>query len=230
MQAMLAQNILGGGGGGPTPIAYTSVNGDISGVTSAAINTTGANFIVLTIAQYTGFTSGGTLTDSKGNTWVELANSDAVLTKTRLFYCEAPTVGSGHTFTFTSFGGSPSIAVAAFSGMITSGVSDQYNANNTGVSSWTTLNAGGSGITPSQANTLVVATLSFEYNSGAAITIDSGYDTSPAPLVVPYNAPYDGHGCGLAWKILTAASAQNPTWTTAASSNKGASILASFKY
>jgi hypothetical protein len=85
-------------------------------VTTAGINTTGANFIAI-VAQSDGLSS-NTLSDSNSNTWTSETSNTAGTPN--LYFCAAPTVGAGHTFTLvvpTTNTCSPSIAVAAFSGV-----------------------------------------------------------------------------------------------------------------
>src|SRR5580765_7474142 len=84
-----------------------------SGATTAAIDTTGANLLVIS-ASWVGFGS-DSVSDSKGNTWVPLTQHASGTKKHQFFYCLTPTVGTGHTFT-VSGGGFPAAIVYAFSG------------------------------------------------------------------------------------------------------------------
>lgn len=83
-----------------------------SGITSDAIDTTGATLLVAIVAGQT--IESGTVTDSKGNTWTQLTVPDSSGTRLRLSYCLSPTVGTGHTFSTTST--FATLAVAAFDG------------------------------------------------------------------------------------------------------------------
>ena len=84
-----------------TLVAEATVAG-ASGGTTAAVNTTGANFIVLVTAQ-SGTT---TVSDNKGNTYTPLTlYTVSGGGSGQLYYCTPATVGAGHTFTIsTSFG------------------------------------------------------------------------------------------------------------------------------
>lgn len=91
-----------------------SADGDT--VTTDPIDTTGANLIVLAVAQYDSF---GVITDTYSNTWTRAAGSQLGFFATvEFFYCLSPIVGSGHTFTHTpdNLGKRPTIAATAWSG------------------------------------------------------------------------------------------------------------------
>lgn len=84
-------------------------------VTTTAIDTTGANFLVVAVSFYNGTAS---VSDNKGNTWVPLtlvAKDSFYDSAIQFFIVQNPTVGSGHTITATAT--FPSAAFAAFSGV-----------------------------------------------------------------------------------------------------------------
>lgn len=79
-------------------IASTQVNGQ-NGGTSGAIDSTGANFLLVPAGFYN---NGGTFTlvDSKGNTFASATRHDGSgSASSKFLYCNAPVVGSGHTIT-----------------------------------------------------------------------------------------------------------------------------------
>ena len=93
------------------PIASVEVAGS-GNITSGAIDTTGANFIIISLTE---LSSGGyTISDSKGNTWHPLT-ARVQGPDQRFFYAYNANVGTGHTFTGTG-GGFGWIGVEAFSG------------------------------------------------------------------------------------------------------------------
>ena len=119
-------------------VASTGKAGTQNGVTSNAIDTTGANLIVLAVSYYGGLGNtliAGEVSDSKGNTWTALTNRGSNNAgNVRLFYCSNPTVGSGHTFTASDSGGGgtyPSLFAIALSGAKTSSPFDLENGSNT---------------------------------------------------------------------------------------------------
>src|SRR5216684_1966690 len=121
---------------------------DGSNVTTTAIDTTGANLIVLLTVDNANHTP----TDSKSNTWTGLTVKAVNTVNTRLWYSLGPTVGSGHTFTLTGVSSLPCIAAAAYSGAKTSSAFDVENGSNPG--SGTSIQPGN--VTPSQDGELVI--------------------------------------------------------------------------
>ncbi len=204
----------------PALIANAATTPDVNGGTTAAINTTGANLIIFAVAFYNaGGTQVGTLSDSKGNTWTALTSHANGSITSRLYYCYNPTVGSGHTFSYTSvtFGIYGCLTVAAFSGFAASPFDLENGATATSASSIST-----GSITPSQARTVVFAAAGFDTGTAA---IDNGFTITDAPAIA--NASFS---CGLAYKVLSAVAATNPQWSFGASNgNLGASIIG-FKY
>lgn len=186
-----------------------------SNPTTPSIDTTGANLIIIGVSGWTG--SFPAPADSKGNSWTALTQRSYGDSIVCLYYCYAPTVGSGHTF---SMSGTvyASIMVLAFSGAASSPF-DAENGNGNGSTPVNTLAAGS--ITPSEDNELVVAVWgSSNFDSPS---VDSGFTLSQvnAGTGLPY------HG-GLAYKIQTTAATVNPTasWTSAQWASAG---IACFK-
>lgn len=106
----------------PDPITFVAQVGaastDGNDITTGSINTTGATLLVAAIAN-SNFAGGGSVTDSKGNTWTPLTEQINVAStcRIRLFYSFPTSVGAGHTFS-TNAGITlyPAIQVFAFSG------------------------------------------------------------------------------------------------------------------
>jgi hypothetical protein len=185
--------------------------GTNAAVTTAGIDTTGANLIVVAV----GYNTVGTLTDSKSNTWTALTTRGSA-PGSKLYYCVPSSVGAAHTFTWTaSF---PSICVAAFSGAHATPF-DLENGNNAGVSV-TSIQPGS--ITPSEDNELVIA--GFGYNGTQTVSINGGFTISDQK---PLNSGV-AYGSAMAYLIQTTAAAANPAWSWTGAQNAAASI-ASFK-
>jgi len=193
---------------------------DTNGGTSSAIDTTGANLLILALADYALVTA-GTVSDSKSNSWTGLTVQINAVQRIRLFYVINPIVGSGHTFTVTSTGGFPVWAVQAWSGAATTAPFDVQNgaANDT---PGTTIATGS--ITPTQNDSLVVATMNSESPTTTSITVDSGMTDSDMVASVAATA----FGIEFSYKIQTASAAINPTFTTNATENNHAAVIASF--
>jgi hypothetical protein len=194
---------------------------DTNVVTTGAQNSTGADLIVILAGNYNGgLGSTVTLTDSKGNTWTPLTKRTGGAQDGQLFYCANPTVGTGHTFTLTSVGGSgfPFIGVLAVTGANAIPFDVENGSGGTGTSS----RQPGS-ITPAQDNSLVVAGI----NAGAGIdpvTVDGGFAASASG--------YDGAnhlGGGIGYLIQTTAAAANPTWSWGGGNADTAAVIGAFK-
>lgn len=181
-------------------VTSTVKGGTFSGATSDAIDTTGANLIVLHVSS----ADANTVTDSKSNTWTALTSKTSGSGNIgRLYYCVNPTVGSGHTFSVTSI--VPTISVLAFSGVKTSSPFDVEN----GSSCDSTGSCATGSITPSEDNELVVTGMSMGGAEFTDYVADSGF-TNLTYVPVVGGAHFGG---GFAYKIQTTAVAVNPTWS-----------------
>lgn len=200
----------GGGGTAITLVAHTAAgSANQNNVTTPAINTTGANAIVLGVALYN---SSASVTDSLSNTWLPINSYTAFSNQPfiQMFQCQQPcTVGTGHTFT-ESNSGSPLLFAAAFSNIAASPV-DQQNGGNSGTPA-TTVQPGS--ITPNQNNEVVVTLLGAAAYTGTTVnSISSGFTVTD---YISYdNVGYTHIGGAFAYSIQTTASAVNPTWTVA---------------
>lgn len=196
----------GGGGAGFAPVSSVSEVIGQNGGSTSAIDTTGANLIVLTVPYYPLLGGTPTVSDSKGNSWTALtlqANQGAV----RLYYCVSPIVGSGHTFTATGTDIYATIDVLAFSGASASPYDQE---------SGSAFDSPGS-ITPPQDGCLLVTASS---NNGGTTSVDSGFTGFTHDFT-----PGSHMGGGIAYLIQSAAAAVNPTWT----GSNAVCVMASFK-
>lgn len=209
-----------------TPLAHLQANaGANASFTSPAIDTTGADLIVIAFASYNAATTDITkITDSKGNTYTKLTDvSDSGLggaENSVIAYKYGPAVGSGHTFSVDTTGTNwwyCDIEVTAWSGA-TGGAFDQQNG---GTSSVAAIQTGS--VTPTMGNELIIANVIG--NAGAATwTIDGGFTISDQVSAVA--SSNFGHAC--AYLVQTSAAAANPTWTYSVSTVQAATI-ATFK-
>lgn len=194
-------------------------------VTTSAIDTTGANLLVVAVSQYNGATI-GTLTDSKGNTWIGLtAVTGSAETYARLYYCPSPTVGSSHTFTFDN-GGSLGglygvVAIQAWSGANASPF-DTQNGATAGGGGLSAIQPGS--VTPSQNNSLIVTSFSASHMTGYSID---------GSCTITANVDYFSgvnEGLAMAYLVLGTAAATNPTWSAAVGGpNDMSAVIAVFK-
>jgi hypothetical protein len=183
------------------------------------IDTTGANLIVVSVAWFPAGTFTD-ITDNKSNTYLELPAVDDTATRQRLFYCIGATTGSGHVVTVNATGVYCSAQLVAFSNIsaIDSGIT---NANVSGAG--TTVQPGS--VTPSQDKAVLVAGVTFEGVGRVIESVDSGWTLAEATTQAA-----EAQGGAIAYKILTSAAANNPTFTGNGSASAAAGTIASFKY
>ena len=185
-------------------------------VTTGSIDTTGADFIVIGLAVDDGYND--TPTDSKSNTWTQVANTYTnTNVRVRMWYSVPTSVGSAHTFTAPS---SPigTIFVVAFSGVAQTTPEDQISGANAFAS---TLKPGS--ITPTEDNELIVSIFGIN-SAGAPMSIDAGF-TETDEQEFDSGVSYGG---AAAYLVQTTAAAADPTWTRT-NTNGMAAIQVSFK-
>lgn len=204
-------------------VVSTKAEGALYGSTTPGVNTTGADLIVAAMAG--GINSAAIISDNKSNTWTTIVTSGAVdgNGKVRMWYCLAPTVGTGHTFTVGT-GASPGInsgiVVMAFSGAAASSALDQYTSNFS-TSSATTGTPGS--ITPTENNELIV----FAGPCGGNTTTFSGTSLGVVQETITGTSGVD-YSIGIGYYAQSTAAAINPTMTWS-STTSWAAAIASFK-
>ncbi len=188
--------------------SVSAAPGDTGG-TTAAIDTTGAKLLVMSIGRF----NLGTVSDSESNTWTLARIVTQGNVKLEMWYVLNPVTNSSHTFTYS--GGSstvPGIAAAAYS---STGIF--VDAIKTGVSTSTSIQS--SALTPGRANSLLVYAQGFEI--GETQSIDEGFTIQEE--IVWVNTV--NIGIDFADKITS--TTQQPTYSSASSTSR-AVILASF--
>lgn len=176
-----------------------------NGGTSAALNTTGADAIVLAVAYDSSVNpTASAISDAKSNTYTSLTQREQGGPAVQLYYCLAPVVGSGHTFTVTLNASYAAIGVLALAGVK---ASSAFDAENGGVTtgSQTTVQPGS--ISPAEDNEILVSGLAIGGVRG--ISIDGGYTIEGTADLVSGSS----FGVSLAYLIQTNKGASNPTWT-----------------
>lgn len=186
-----------------TPTISTFQGLGPSGGTTTGIDTTGADLIVVYVSS-THFGSNPSLSDSKGNTWTALTrySDSGGDVSIKGFYCVAPSVGSGHTFTVS---GSYMYASIAVVGLVGAKATSPFDQEAGSAASGTSLSPGS--VTPSEGNEIVLSALNV--NPAATASIDGGF------TVLGYKALVGGSSLGiaLAYLIQTSATAANPAWS-----------------
>lgn len=200
-------------------LTNTGQAGTQNGVTTGAIDTSGASLIVVNASWYNGTTADGTLTDSASNTWSLLTKKSlAVSISNRLFYCANPITSATHTFTYNGTSIFPSLDVSSFSGAATS---SPFDVENGATGSGTTVQPGT--VTPSENGELIVSGTAFSII--ATVSIDSSLTiTNQTNFSAGAN-----EGGALAYLVQSTAAAINPTWTSSASQVAFIATIATFK-
>jgi len=193
-----------------------------SGVTSTAIDTTGATLLV--VAAHSWAQSTSTVSDSKSNTWLPLTaygqNSTCGWVKIYYAYATSGKVGTGHTFTVTA-GAYNGITVSSYSGTSTSvdpyqAASDHGNYSGTNV---TTIKPGS--VTPAEAGDLIVTAWTGGDSTVTSLTLDLGFTRTD--LFHDSNEP----DASMAYLVVANTNAVDLTWTM--TSGKPAASVAIFK-
>jgi hypothetical protein len=205
-------------GGGIALVTHVAgpVTAGSGGGVSAAINTTGANFLVLNASFYS---SGCTVTvsDSNSNTWAALTGYSNGASTGRFYYAVNPKVGSGHTFTVSGSSCYPSFEVAAFSGMKTSGVFDSGTDSGANGNS-ATIQPGS--VTPPSGYQLVMTGVSID--SGSVSSVNSSFTMTDS---LAYSGG-NNFGSGMAYLVQHPGAAVDPTWTISGYNHTAVNIAA----
>jgi hypothetical protein len=170
----------------------------INTITTSAIDTSGANLIIIGVTG-----NSGTLSDSKGNTWTPLTAVSGANTKAQIFYALNPTVGSGHTFSHSGSSLYSSVFAAAYSGAASSSVFVGESGANNDLGFITELQPGS--VAPGGDGRLFFTVLS--HASDLAVSVDSGFtELADSPLATVGGNAY-------AHKIQATGASENPKWT-----------------
>ncbi len=198
-----------------SPIANTIWGGN-GGITSSAVNNTGADILSTAAGYYTGGGSPSGFTDSLGNSWATLTPSTFSNQGSLFGYAKAPSVSSSQTFGVTlGFG---TACAVSFSGSDQSAPFDVENGSATGGGA--PVNSGS--ITPA-ANSLVLASICLPVSAGTGLTYSNGFAKTDE------GQPVGGcFGNALAYKVITS-SAATSTDFGAWSGSSASTAIASFK-
>lgn len=187
--------------------------------TTGSMDTTGATLLVATFGD--ALASAPTITDTYTNTWVQARRYRPFSVASSIYYAWNPTVGTGHSFTFTGTDQFGSAQVRAYSGAQTSSNPLDQSNNNHALSSLTVQPGS---VTPTTDGQLVVVHDQFDVLASMP-TINGGFD-SPTYGDIGQGAVY--LGSGTSYLIQTTATAANPTFTAPSTQHQYATI-ATFK-
>ena len=166
-------------------------------VTTAAIDTTGASLLVVSISSNLGATA-PTLSDNKGNSWTTLtAYSFGASVRVAIAYSSGGTVGSGHTFSLSGGSSFPALSVASYSGTDTSDPYDKVIGDND-------LTPGST--TPTNDNALCVTGICPQQNGIGSPALNSG-------TVIESVLADSSFSNAIGHLIQGSKAAYNPTWS-----------------
>jgi hypothetical protein len=195
--------------------AFTSAS---SGATTTGFDSSGGNFAVIFAAWYSGLGGSLSITDSKTNSYTQLTVTDVGNIACAIYVCANATVGSAHTFSASGTNAFGAISAGVFSNVLTSSPTDQQAGG-----SGTSTTPSTAGVTPSEANTLVIFGSSM-LSSLSFSSVNGGFTLATSqPSVDSTNV-----GASLAYLIQTTATAADPDMTISGSSDWSARI-ANFK-
>jgi len=193
-------------------LAASVTFGGVDGGISAAIDTTGAKLLVISVGY---FATIGTVSDSKGNSWTPLTERTTGSTaKHRFYYVLNPVVGTGHTFNVFGINTFLGYVVHAYANP--AGALIFESQNGAAAASGTSRSTGS--VTPTTDGSLIVSGLSLGDASNSP-TVDSGLTSTLRAGVAGVSL-----GCTLAYKVQSPAAAINPTWSWTASAEHAASV------
>jgi len=198
-----------------------------NGGATTAIDTTGANLLVVLAAFYGGTTSTLTISDAKSNTWTALPlyGSSVPLGNGchRMWYAKNATVGTGHTVTVSATGIYPVLTVYAVSGADPTAPLDvETGKPPVGGSSSSPITAGA--VTPTVNGALVVCGFG-GFNNLTNPVVDSGVTQTTTQNPVAGTCVSGGAG----YKIQTTAAAINPSWSWTGPNDYVTAVIAVFK-
>jgi hypothetical protein len=202
-----------------------SANGSsvFSTVSTSAIDTSGADLIVISTHYTQSDGKAVTPSDSKSNTWTAAPSQQTAPTSStgvRFWYCLSPTVGSGHTFTYPASSSGvlhPSITVSAWSD-VTGFHSDDGDSTNSNV---TTLSTGT--VTPSSsAPALIVTALSYKGSSPSV----SGGSLALLEQVAYVSGAGPHIGAAMGYELQATGTAIDATWNWTTADDCSVAIIA----
>jgi hypothetical protein len=193
-------------------IDYCDGGGNGSTATTSAMDSTGADLLIVSVETYSTTVPKSGLSDNKSNTFIELAHISNGVSDQRVFICRNPSVGTGHTFTYSLGSSYPAISAAAFSGVgILVG------------SEYTTATA--STITSGSLSTTSNGSLFFFSVGSQTGVTQSSVSSGFTELSDVAGVPAVNTGIHTSYKIQSTAGSESPTSTMSGSSDLNSAFL-----
>lgn len=210
----------------PASAAITFINSSSYGSTNtngassqASMNTTGANFLACTIADYNA-NSPSTITESRASsapTGYTTVVSVTLVQMRIAYWVNYTSAGNPTTFTTNGTGTYVALACIAMAGVDTSG--SAFEAQSAGGTATAATVQPGS-LTPAVDNELLVTGMGTNVDTSA--TINGGYGVNGGNPVTGGSSPGTSFTASIAYLIQTSKTAANPTWTGSDTSGRAA--------
>lgn len=199
---------------------------DGTGVTTGAINTSGADLIVVSVNWYYFGDNTPSVSDSKSNSYTSLTTKqDSNDAACQIWYVQGGTVGSGHTVTVSGSGFYPVLSVTAWSGSTASPFDQESGASAGPLSS----SIAPGTLFPAEDNELIISSScysSFGQPDASALSVNGGFTQADTALLY---SPGAHQGGGQAYLIQTSKAFTNPTWSIDSTANAFSAVQALFK-
>ncbi|HJT35719.1 MAG TPA: hypothetical protein VJ783_27065 [Pirellulales bacterium] len=197
-------------------VAHTKAQGTANGVTSGAINTTGATLLAIFLASYEGDPP-PEISDDFNNEWSQIQIVFETNIRASWYFCPDPVVGPNHTFTANGTSSFPAIGVSAWSGPQVAVVDA---ASGSSSAPFLTSAQPGS-VTPTVAGDLCLFGLGCgNAGSPSAPSVDSGFTLLGSVADTASSA-----GLAHAYLVQGAAAAINPKFTWTNSSDEACALI-----
>lgn len=205
----------------------TGTSFNSAGITTTAINSTGASVLVLGINGY-GATSNQTnnaitITDSKGNTYLYVPNGNTTPSPgLAIFYCPNPVTGAGHTVQvqMSDAGSGGYVSLSAWSG--TQGLTPLgqiANSGNANIAAPFQASGAIGGITGDLVMSFASGYDGFSGNSALPSSIDTGFTILDTAYDHTVAAGGGAAGLSVGYLLQPSNTAVNPTWTMQAAAS-----------
>jgi hypothetical protein len=176
--------------------------------TTAAIDTTAATMIELTVSWYSGASGYPTISDSEGNTFVPHGVIVGVGASLRKWYVSNPTVSATHTFTVNHTGGYAALWARTYSGTNIEFDVDAVPSGSIGTTHPSAQSFNSGSLTPSANGALITSAMTH-------IIPISGLGVTGGPTLIAHHnhSPGANVGTAIADYVQGTAATVNPLWS-----------------
>lgn len=195
-----------------TLVSYGDGTGTTASATSSAIDTTGANLLIAVVSGYNAEIDESVFSDNKSNTFFVISHTIG-LSSGKVFGCFNPTVGTGHTVSYSKSASYPQVGLYSFSGV--DAPNFVFSRNDSATRSSVTVGS----VEATKNNSLFFLSV-ISGNPYTLSSVTGGFTTltNVGGIAASYM------GLHTAYKIQSAAGAENPTATMSGSMHLAATM------